>query len=160
MPHNHQQHKHTALGNTSGLCCKYSDHFSADRKQTDHRVITADSKPSLAMSSHIDMSSLTLSFVLPDEKPAAEEEPRDSLCSCLMLAAPLASAVVSLQSQLLPAEDSAQRNATDRLAYPALSALVTACQIKTAVAIQGSAQTDELCSADAFEPFWSPAAAW
>ena len=106
------------------------------------------------------MSLLILCFVLSDENTAAEEEPRDSLCACLMLAAPLASAVVSLQSQLLPAEYSAQRNATDRLAYPALSALVTACQIKTAVAIQGSAHAYEVCSADAFERFWSPAAAW
>lgn len=112
------------------------------------------------MSSHIDMSLLTWCFVLPDEDTAAEEEPWDSLCTCLMLAAPLASAVVSLQSQLLSAEDSAQRNATDRLSYPALSALITACQIKTAVAIQDSTQTDEVCSADAFEPFWIPAAAW
>jgi hypothetical protein len=114
----------------------------------------------MAVNSHTDMSLLTLCFVLSDENTAAEEEPRDSLCTCLMLAAPLASAVVSLQSQLLPAEDSSQRNATDRLSYPALSALITAYQIKTAAAIQDSAQTDEICSADAFEPFWSPAAAW
>ncbi|KAA6417398.1 MAG: cell division-associated BIMB-like, partial [Trebouxia sp. A1-2] len=93
-----------------------------------------------------------------DENQAAEEEPRDSLCTCLMLAAPLASVVVSLQSQLLPAEDPPQCNAADRLSYPALSGLVTACQIKSAVAIQDSARTVEVCSADAFEPFWSPAA--
>lgn len=104
------------------------------------------------------MSLLTLYLVLSDENQAAEEEPRDSLCTCLMLAAPLASVVVSLQSQLLPAEDPPQCNAADRLSYPALSGLVTACQIKSAVAIQDSARTVEVCSADAFEPFWSPAA--
>ena len=73
------------------------------------------------------------------------------------MAAPLASAVARLQTQ--QADDASQSSATDRLSYPALSALVTACQVKTALALQGSTQA-AVCSADAFESFWSAATAW
>lgn len=93
-----------------------------------------------------------------DEVGANEEEP-SSLCTCLTMVAPLASAVVRLHLQLQQTNGASQSSATDRLSYPALSALVTACQVKTAVALQGSTQA-AVCSADAFKSFWSPATPW
>ncbi len=74
-----------------------------------------------------------------------------------MLAAPLATAAASVQSKLQQWDTPSQPVSTDRLAYPALSALVTACQISTARAVEDSAQAEEFCAPDAFQSFWNSA---
>ena len=80
-----------------------------------------------------------------------EEEETNKLCACLTLAAPLAAAAAGLQARI----SQAQLAPVDRISYPALSAVVTACQIQTARAVNGGL-CDNTRSSLALHCFWSP----
>ena len=86
------------------------------------------------------------------------EEESKRLCACLMLAAPLAAAATCLQNDItsIHQADAAQLAPADRISYPALSAVVTACQIQTAWVIDGAA-VEDVCPSTVFGCFWEPA---
>ena len=72
-----------------------------------------------------------------------------------MLATPLAAATASLQTHLTSTGRPHLQAAAERIAYPALSAVVTACQIQTAWAVQGADCVDP-CPSETFQCFWNP----
>ena len=77
-----------------------------------------------------------------------------------MLAAPLAAAAACLQNHptSISGADSAQVASADRISYPALSAVVTACQMQTAWVVDGAAYGD-ICQSATFRCFWTSATA-
>lgn len=79
-----------------------------------------------------------------------EEEETNKLCACLLLAAPLAAAAAALQARI----SEAQSASVDRISYPALSAVVTACQIQTARVVDGG-HCDNTRSSTALQCFWN-----
>ena len=87
-----------------------------------------------------------------------DEEESTCLCACLMLAAPLAAAAACLQSNLtsINAADAAQLVPVDKISYPALSAAVTACQIKTAWVVDRAA-CEDIFPSSMFGCFWASA---
>lgn len=87
-----------------------------------------------------------------------DEDESKCLCACLMLAAPLAAAATCLQNHITSVHDAdaAQLAPADRICYPALSALVTACQIQTAWIIGGAA-IEDICPSTVLGCFWAPA---
>ena len=81
------------------------------------------------------------------------------LSSCLALAAPLAASAVSTQSRQHAEGLDAVPMSAEKVSYPALLALVAACQLNTAAALANSAEVQAGCMG-AFALFWSPVCPW
>lgn len=75
-----------------------------------------------------------------------------------MLAAPLTAAAACLEEHLKSISNHESAQPALKMSYPAVSAVVTACHIQTAWAVEGAAW-DDTCSSATFRCFWAPTVA-